>query len=334
MIDTIFLYSNDYKPDFEGDYERKIIEDEKGELKTEKYFRNTELYNLEFGIEKTHRGSLESSPLKIHFSIPKVLNNGVYNLDFNHSDIGEIRGFLNHTLKPFGVNTDKLKVGRVDIYKNIQVEPSYFIHMVGIFPHYHRYKKQSYFENGVYNLTYMNKSKELGLYDKTTELKHKYRIDLGYPVVRSELRLKKHKVCSDFGIDRFRDVEELVKEEKTLKVVYNTQVGKIVKKAKAKKGVISIMSIEDLDMKDINSLLVGGFLALIGEEEALNIMEAGLKKKLEKGLISRRTYFRWVDYYRRAIQEYRKMNEEIHKRSEKFKRIDEIYKLLFYEDVA
>ncbi len=332
MIDSLYLFTGNYQPYFEGDFERKIIEDEDGEVKSEVYFKNTDLFNLEFGKSRTRNGALESLPLNIHFSIPKLLNRGKYNLDFNHSDIGEVRGFLDDTLRPFKVKSDSLKVGRVDIYKNIRIEPLSFIYTIEGFPHYNRYKKQTYFSDGVYNLTYINKSKELGLYDKTTELKHKYNIDLGFSVVRSELRFKKHKVCKDFGIDRFRDAEEMIKEEKALKVIYNSQVEKVIRKAKAKKGGNIIMGSEDLGTKDMDILLIGMALDMMGEKEALNQMRASLMGKVERGIISRRTYYRQLNHYRETIRRYREFKRKVKKKDKKT--MDEVYRLLLYENVA
>lgn len=201
MIDTVLLFSPEYKMNRENKFEKQEITDlSTGKTKREKIFCNS-IEKVNIGIKENFEGQ---SCLYVQSSLPKLLyENSLHEVKEN--DYEQIKGILENKLKESGVSLsekglDSFQLSRIDFCRNIQVNnsiPDYLLTFKN-FSLSHKLKSQYKSET----LTYYNKSHELSFYNKVKETydnekdkqkKMKY-VNLNQDILRIESRLKKKNV--------------------------------------------------------------------------------------------------------------------------------------------
>lgn len=323
MIDTLALYTNDFAVIDENWFDRKDYY-ENGQLVRSSFYRNDDPVFVEF-----HRTFLEDgfvdSPLRIHFSLPKLLD-GRWNVELDREKLPEASEKLLEAVSG-GVlfNPESLEVGRVDIFKNIRgYEPNIFIRVLSSFTHSQRYKRKIYEDRvGVMNFTLWNKSKEVGVYDKRREMLEKYGHDIGEDIVRVELRVKKHAAAKRLGLGRFMDVLDFLSDERRLMDLYDREVGKIIKLNRSvldKAGEYA--SLLEMDLREFKKWLLGRFMA----EENYSVPMEMVERAYSEGKISKRTYYR----HKRELEECYQFYKVTVEKLEKYHPV-RIYEELFYK---
>lgn len=259
-------------------------------IKRVKYY-NDEQINIEENRVITMNGEdiTQKPPLYINISIPKILN-GASNTDYSIEQVDKVNKSLRDIIQDkVDIDIDTLRVGRLDIYKNIQYNPSklvlFLLNLKTYNGHFHKTIRDEM--QGV-NVLYYNKGRELNIYDKVREQKAKG-IKIPGPLTRSEIRLKRAGVISkQFGKKlEMKDVFELLKAPDTLKKVYNDNIQYILKGLDDEDGNEMMRGVDTI--KDL-------IYASMNEDQFLN----GLEILYRDGKIPRTTYYRHINKFVRA----------------------------------
>lgn len=158
-------------------------------------------------------------------------------------------GFLKAGLK---VQLDKIKLGRLDLFKNIVMDglpltPGQFVTCIDDFLYGGRYKRSGVTsEEGAKTFSLYNNTRELCIYDKTSQMAHKYHVDIENLVARCEARIKKTRVLEKIGLGTFEDLDSA--SEASLKEKFNSEVKKRMVEVKKKIRLARPINLEQLEL--------------------------------------------------------------------------------------
>ena len=292
MIDTIHLYTPYFSVDKKGKGWVESITENKdtGEV-MEKLFNN----------QGTVKITANNRFLYANFTAIGLLQ-GKGKYEYDYQELSELTDSLKKEFDKLGVRVDmeSLKVGRFDIYKNIEVEriPSYYINLIQPVFYNARYKKKvDTFKSST--LTLYNRSRELCIYDKRQDFKEKYGIDIGKNILRSEVRLKKHRIVEKRNIDTLTDLISM--QEVELKKIYNREVkDKMVNKA---------LLLHTLDLNAGEKYILGQWLS----ENGIDLYKSHLLSNLTAKKISERSYYYRMSKARESLSYYLALKRDTEK---------------------
>lgn len=222
MLDTIALGSQDFKIQNSNRLiKRTDTNQETGET-IEKYFINLDTLNL----------TIDKRGLRLHFSLPKL-----YGLKDNFYPLGAdscnaVIHNLERILCDVGIGTDidTLKVLRLDLFKNIELENSFNAYAEVLRSlslkrtHRREYADGFLTSNSLRELCFYNKVKELSESLGAGYVKQVYNFEREN-IIRGELRLLKHREVKKSEITYLKEIPEkwtLLKEvyQKYMKDVF------------------------------------------------------------------------------------------------------------------
>ncbi len=205
MIDTVSVGSQEFRIESNNRLIKRIdINQETGEA-SEKYFINLDNLNL----------TIDKKGFRLHFSLPKL-----YGLRDNFYPLGAgsfrtCIDNLERVLADVGVitNIDRLKILRLDLFKNIQTEKDFYAYadvLRGL--QLKRTHRRDYIDGFLSANTY----RELCFYNKVRELSEKSGADYvrevynfnSENIIRGEVRLLKHKEVKKNSITYLNEIPE------------------------------------------------------------------------------------------------------------------------------
>lgn len=303
MIHTLKLYTDKYDIKDISNFEHQEIYSRKtGEILSEKEFINREDIHI----------TKKWGKIWLEFTVPGIFKSkGFY--DYPFELLKKIPEKLYNRVSDLGVelDPDDLRISRLDIYKNIEVEmdASYYIILSNDLFQSGRYEK-SFYKYPSATLTLYNKSKEVCLYDKRSEILKKHGIDINKEIVRSEVRFKKAKVIMNYlGIKTLKDL--INSDIKNLKISYNREIGNKIIKKKIPQNI-------PVEGKKLDFLLGFAVNAL-----GFDFIKETLKNRFEKGKMCKSTYYNNLKKTREVLDFYKKNEEQVNVNLQNF--IDSLF---------
>lgn len=309
MLDTIKLYTEPKTYNIENNKGWKVIDgyySDRGELFLEK---KTKCIGPLFLAKN-------NGYLFITFTMSKLLKGKNFCL-CPYSLIHTLPDKLDKYLRSIGIRLSvaNLKVGRLDIYKDISVPESGSLYVDYAYNLLDggRYEKRLYEEFNAKTVNLINKSKAICIYDKRKQMLNQFGKDIGKEMVRAEVRLLKSMPVKKYGFKSLKDLIDY--PTGYFKKIYNAEMrSKMIDTKK-----VGMITQEDDIMKI--------FMGKAANDYGIELAKEKLKNQVACEIISKKTYYRRLKEVREAFDLFQKCEIESTKNIEEFKRN------LLYQDV-
>ena len=300
MIDTISLLSQNFKLLRGNKFQIQQTIDENGELKKEKMYLN--LAQAQLSVTK-HKEDY----LSFKTSLPKALyKTSLYEVTEN--DFNKAKEFINETLFEAKVETkfDDLKLNRIDLCRNIEVENNTADYLFEINKHHYSRTDKTSFKNET--LLFFNKTREITFYNKIKEIKDKeYKNievfdlvkDKKENILRFEIRLKKKDIIfKNFQSNNLKDTFVF---SKTNNILVN-EFGKLIRVDNTKQQIDFDYEKKLIEFYYMNKKDLGTYFKELGYISKLK--DLGGDRQLFNKLINETNYSRMTKY--RIIKQFDK----------------------------
>lgn len=223
MIDTLTVGTQDFTIQSSNRLIKRIDTNQETGETLEKYFINLDTLNL----------TIDNRGLRFHFSLPKLygLKDNFYPLGVN--SFNTVIDNLERVLGDIGVITDidRLKVLRLDLFKNITTEKSFYSYSDVLRTldlkrtHRREYSEGFLTANTYRELCFYNKVKELSESLGVAYVKQVYNFS-SENIIRGELRFLQHREVKKNNITYLNEIPE---NWSSLKITYSNYMSEVFK---------------------------------------------------------------------------------------------------------